>query len=73
MPQDEPKRAPGIILGVWIVVRRPFLGPSWVILGYLGPSLALLGGPEGQREAELGLGRPDLGVQGGQKLRYQKP
>ena len=41
-------------------------------MGYLGPSLALLGGPGGHLEATLGLGRLASGVQGGQKLRFQK-
>ena len=47
----------------------PILGPSWAILGPLGP---LLGGPGGHLEAKFGLGRLDLGVQGGQKLSFQK-
>ena len=47
----------------------PILGPSWAILGPLGP---LLGGPGGHVEAKFGLGRLDLGVQGGPKLRCQK-
>ena len=45
------------------------LGSSWAILGPLWP---LLGGPGGHLEAKLGLGRLDLGVQGGPKLRLQK-
>ena len=45
------------------------MGPSWAILGPLGP---LLGGPGGHLEAKFGLGRLDLGVQGGQKLSFQK-
>ena len=47
----------------------PILGLSWAILG---PPWPLLGGPGGHLEADLGLGRLDLGVQGGQKLRCQK-
>ena len=47
----------------------PILGPSWAILG---PPWPFLGGPGGHLEADLGLGRLDLGVQGGQKLRCQK-
>ena len=68
-PQDGPKRAPRIILTLFAVARRPFLGPSWAILGPLGP---LLGDPGGHLEAKFGLGRLDLGVQGGPKLRCQK-
>ena len=45
------------------------LGP---ILGYLGPSLARLGGPGGHLGAYFGLGRLDLGVQDGQQLKCQK-
>ena len=64
MPQDGPKRAPGIILRDLPVARRTFLGPSWAHLGLswalLGPSR---GGPEGLPEADVGLGRLDLGVQ----------
>ena len=45
------------------------LGPSWAILG---PPWPFFGGPRGHLEADLGLGRPDLGVPGGQKLRCQK-
>ena len=48
----------------------PILGPSWAILG---PPWPLLGGPGGHLEADLGLERLDLGMQGGQKLRCQKP
>ena len=48
----------------------PILGPSWAILG---PPWPRLGGPGGHLEADLGLGRLDLGVQGGRKLRCQKP
>ena len=48
----------------------PILGPSWAILG---PSWPFSGGPGGHLEADVGLGRLDLGVQGGQKLRCQKP
>ena len=51
-------------------MRREFLGPSWAILG---PPWPFLGGPGGHLEADVGLGRLDLGVQGGQKLRCQKP
>ena len=69
MAIDGPKRAPGIILRDFAVVCRPFLGPSWAILG---PPWPLLRGPGGHLEADLGLGRLDLGVQGGQKLRCQK-
>ena len=47
----------------------PILGPSWAILGPLGP---LVGSPGGHLEAKFGLGRLDLGVQGGPKLRCQK-
>ena len=47
----------------------PILGPSWAILG---PPWPFSGGPGGHLEAKLGLGRLDLGVQGGQKLRCQK-
>ena len=47
----------------------PILGPSWAILG---PPWPFLGGPGGHLEAKLGLGRLDLGVQGGQKLSFQK-
>ena len=50
-----------------------FGAPFWAhlgpILGYLGPSLALLAE---HLEAAVGLGKLDLGVQGGQKLRCQK-
>ena len=70
VPQDGPKRAPGIILGVWMVARRPIWGPSWA---HLGPSLAFFGGPGGHPEADLGHGRLHLGVQDGQNLRCQKP
>jgi len=45
------------------------LGPSWAILG---PPWPFLGGPGGHLEADFGLGRLALGVQGGQKLRCQK-
>ena len=48
----------------------PILGPSWAILG---PPWPFSGGPGGHLEADVGLGRLDLGVQGGQKLRCQKP
>ena len=48
----------------------PILGPSWAILG---PPWPFLGGPGGHLEADVGFGRLDLGVQGGQKLRCQKP
>ena len=48
----------------------PILGPSWAILG---PPWPFSGGPGGHLEADAGLGRLDLGVQGGQKLRCQKP
>ena len=47
---------------------EPILGPSWAILG---PPWPFLGGPGGHIEADLGLGRLDLGVQGGHKLRCQ--
>ena len=47
----------------------PILGPSWAILG---PPWPFLGGPGGHLEAKFGLGRLDLGVQGGPKLRCQK-
>ena len=50
-----------------------FVGPFWAhlgpILGYLGPSWPFSGGPGGHREADVGLGRLDLGGQGSQKLR----
>ena len=48
---------------------EPILGPSWAILG---PPWPVLGGPGGHLEAKFGLGRLDLGVQGGQKLSFQK-
>jgi hypothetical protein len=48
----------------------PILGPSWAILG---PPWPFSGGPGGFLEANVGLGRLDRGVQGGQKLRCQKP
>ena len=47
----------------------PILGPSWAILG---PPWPFLGGPRGHLEAYLGFGRLDLGVQGDQKLSFQK-
>ena len=70
MAIDGPKRAPGIILGARAVACQPFLGPSWAILG---PPWPFWRGPGGHLEADVGLGRLDLGVQGGQKLRCQKP
>ncbi len=45
------------------------LGP---ILGHLGSSLALIGSPRGHLEAYSGLGRADLGMTCGKKLRCQK-
>ena len=69
MAQDGPKRAPGIILPDFVVVCRPFLGPSWAILG---PRWPFSGGPRGHLEADFGLGRLASGVQGGQKLRCPK-
>ena len=42
---------------VWAI-----LGPSWAILG---PPWPFSGGPGGHLEADFGLGRLDLGVQGG--------
>ena len=66
--------APEIILQDFAVVPRPFfkpiLGSSWAILG---PPWPFLGGPGGHLEAYFGLGRLAFGVQGGQKLRCQKP
>ena len=47
----------------------PILGPTWAVLG---PPWPFLGGPGGHLEAKFGLGRLDLGVQGGQELRCQK-
>ena len=47
----------------------PNLAPSWAVLG---PPWPFLGGPGGHLEAKFGLGRLDLGVQGGQELRCQK-
>ena len=57
-PQDGPKRAPGIILGVFAVARRAFLGPSWA---HLGLSWALLGPSWGVPEGIL---RQILGLEG---------
>ena len=48
----------------------PILGPYCAILG---PPWPFLGGPGGHLTADLGLGRFDLGVQGGQNLRCHKP
>ena len=56
--QDGPKRAPGIILQDFVVVRRPFLGPSWA---HLGLSWALLGPSRGVQEGIL---RQILGLEG---------
>ena len=50
----------------------PFWAHLGPILGSLGPSLALLGGPGGHLEADFRFGKLDLGVQGGQKLSFQK-
>ena len=51
-------------------------GPLWAhlgpILGYLGPRWPFWGGPGGLLEAYAGLGRLDLGVQGGQKLNVKE-
>ena len=47
----------------------PHLGP---ILGYLGPSLALLGGLGGHLEAYFGFGKAYLGMISGEKVRSQK-
>ena len=50
----------------------PFWAHLGPILGYLGPSVALLGGPGGHLEAEFGLGRLAWRVRGGQRLGFQK-
>ena len=57
-------------MGAKRALSRPSLGPSWAIFDPLCP---FLGGPGGHLEADLGLGRLDLGVPGGPKLRCQKP
>ena len=56
--QDGPKRAPRIILGARVVVRRPVLGPSWT---HLGLALALLDPSRGVQEGIL---RQILGLEG---------
>ena len=48
--QDGPKRAPRIILTLFAVVCRAFLGPSWALLGL---SWALLGPSWGVQEGIL--------------------
>ena len=48
--QDGPKRAPKSILQDFVVVCRPFSGPSWA---HLGLSWALLGPSWGVREGIL--------------------
>ena len=45
VPQNGPKRAPGIILRDLLVAWRPFLGPPWAHLGPSWALLALLGLP----------------------------
>ena len=64
MAQEGPKRASRIILGVWVFLRRPFLGPSWA---HLGLSWALLGPSWGVQEGIL---RQILGLEG--LLRWRK-
>ena len=47
---------------------EPILGTSWAILG---PPWPFLGGPRGHLEANVGLGRLELGVQGGKRMKCQ--
>ena len=66
------------VLQYFIVVRRPFLDPCWVHLGLswallgpwaiLSPPGPVLGGPRGQLEANVGLGKLEWGVQGGKRM-----
>ena len=67
--QDRPQKGfRNYLAGFYRCVAALF-GP---ILGSRGPSLALLGGPGGHLEAYFRFGKLDLGVQGGQKLSFQK-
>ena len=71
-PKMGPRGLQKVSCAIYPLRGGPFgvhLGPPWAILG---PPWPFLGGPGGHLEADLGLGRLALGVQGGQKLRCKK-
>ena len=65
-PKMVPRGPPELSCPIYPLCGGPLWAHLGPILGYLGP---VLGGLGGHLEAKLGLGRLDLGVQGGQKLR----
>ena len=72
MAQDGPKRAPGIILGDYSLSGAPFWAQLGPILAFLGPPWPFSRSSGGHLEADFGFGRLDLGVQGDQKLSFQR-
>ena len=71
-PSIGPRRPQELSCKIFPLIVVPFWAHLGPILGSLGPSLALLEGPGGHLEADFSFGKLDLGVQGGQKLSFQK-
>ena len=72
-PKMDPRRLQNISCRIFPLMVATFWDHLGPILGYLGASLALLGGPGGPLEADLGLRRAAAGMICGMKSRLQKP